>query len=120
PDIETTTLWGPSLLGNATWVINVVPAERPVEAPGAFSMAFVHSVNPGGLRDLGIALRAGRDFGPQDVAGTPLVAIVSESFARELWPGGHPTGRQMKREDPSRPPITVVGIAGDARHRQRY
>ena len=120
PDIETTTLWGPSLLGHATWVLTVVPAERTVESPGAYTMAFRHSVNPGGLANLGIPLRAGRDFGPQDVAGTPLVAIVSESFARELWPAGDAVGKQMKRQDPSLPPITIVGIAGDARHRQRY
>jgi predicted permease len=120
PDIATTTLWGPSLLGNATWVLTVVPAERTVEAAGAYAMAFRHSVNPGGLANLGIPLRAGRDFGPQDAAGTPLVAIVSDSFARELWPQGDAVGRQMKRQDPRLPPITVVGIASDARHRQRY
>jgi len=97
-----------------------VPAERTVESPGAYTMAFRHSVNPGGLANLGIPLRAGRDFGPHDVAGTPLVAIVSESFARELWPAGDAVGKQMKRQDPSLPPITIVGIAGDARHRQRY
>jgi putative ABC transport system permease protein len=120
PDIESTTLWGPSLLGNATWVVNLLPAERPADAPGAFTMAFRHSVNPGALRDLGIPLVAGREIEAADTASTPLVAVVSASLAREFWPGGDAVGRQMRRQDASLPPITVVGVAADARHRQRY
>jgi putative ABC transport system permease protein len=120
PDIASTTVWGPSLLGTATWVINLLPAERPADTPGAFTMAFRHSVNPGALQNLGIPLLAGREFGPADTATTPLVAIVSETVAREFWPGGDAVGRQMKRQDPSLPPFTVVGVARDARHRQRY
>jgi hypothetical protein len=45
---------------------------------------------------------------------------VSESVARELWPGEDAIGRTLRRQDPSLPPITVIGVAGDVRHRQRY
>ena len=120
PDIASVTVWGPSLLGRATWIMNLLPSERQSSEPTDFRMAFRHSVNPGGLSDLGIPLRAGRDFTDTDNAAAPLVAIISESLAREFWPDGNAVGSSLKRTNPALPPITVIGVAGDAIHRQRY
>jgi len=120
PGVVSTTLWGPSMLSRATWVMSVLPIERPAPGPEAFTMVFFHTTNPGGLASLGIPLQRGRDLAPSDAAEKPLVAIVSESLARELWPGEDPVGRQLRRSNPSLPAITVIGVAADVRHRQRY
>jgi putative ABC transport system permease protein len=81
-----------------------------------------HHVTPGALRDLGITLRKGRELTAADTDGQPLAAVVSETMARELWPGQDPIG---KRFHPPRRPgaagepevwITVVGVAADVRH----
>ncbi len=120
PGIATTTLWGPSLLGRATWIIMLSPFERSGERPEDFVMIFRHSVNPGALGNLGIRIVRGRDLSADDRAGSPLVAVVSESVAAELWPGQDPVGRQVKRQLRDLPPITVVGVAADARQRERY
>jgi len=120
PGVEAATVWGPSMLGNATWVVNVAPAGRPTDRPDAFTMLFRHSVTPGGLDALGIERIAGRDFNAADGAAAPLVGIVSESVAKQLWPGQDPVGRQLVRSAPGLPPISVIGVARDARHRQRY
>lgn len=118
--VEAATAWGPSMLGNATWVVNVAPAGRLNDRPDAFTMLFRHSVSPGGLDALGIERVAGRDFTAADAADAPLVGIVSESVAKQLWPGQDAVGRQLVRSAPGLPPITVIGVARDARHRQRY
>jgi putative ABC transport system permease protein len=120
PGVESASLFGPAMLGHATWVMSVFPNEREPRGPEDFLQAFRHSVSPGALANLGIALRRGREFDRFDTADSPLVAIVSESVARELWPGEDAVGRQLKRPDPSIPPLTVVGVSADARHRQRY
>ncbi|MGE0453990.1 MAG: ABC transporter permease [Vicinamibacteria bacterium] len=120
PGVASTTLWGPSMLSRATWVMSLLPIERPAPGPEAFTMVFFHTTNPGGLANLGIPLLRGRDFAPSDAASSPLVAIVSQTLARELWPGEDPVGRQLRRSNPSLPQLTVIGVAGDARHRQRY
>jgi hypothetical protein len=120
PGVESATVWGPSMLGNATWVVNVAPSGRPIDRPDAFTMLFRHSVNPGGLDALGIARIKGRDFDATDAADRPLVGIVSESAAERLWPGQDAVGKQLVRSTPGLPPITVIGVARDVRHRQRY
>jgi putative ABC transport system permease protein len=120
PGVESVSLLGPSMLGRATWVMSVFPNERAPRGPEDFRLVFRHGINPRALRNLGIAVLEGRDFDGHDTADSPPVAIISESVARELWPGETAVGKQLKRPDPSLPPLTVVGVSADARHRERY
>jgi putative ABC transport system permease protein len=120
PGVESATIWGPSMLGHATWVANLLPEGRPADRPDAFTMAFFHATSPGGLHNLGIALTVGREFTSFDTATSTPVAIISESVAREFWPEGGAVTRQLRRSDPRLPLLTIVGIARDARHRERF
>jgi putative ABC transport system permease protein len=117
--VESVTLWGPAMLGRATWVIELVPEGQRVDEPRNVVTVERHSVNPGGLGNLAIRLVRGRDFTPDDREDQPAVAIVSESLAERLWPGVDALGRRMRRpNDPAW--ITVVGVARDAHHRERF
>jgi len=57
----------------------------------------------------------GREFAPSDNATGQPVAIVNESFARVLFGGIDPVGRQMKRSRPNshEPWLTIVGVVPD-------
>jgi predicted permease len=66
-----------------------------------------HFVTPGFFETLGIPLR-GRDFSERDTTEAPLVAILSESLAQQLWPGQDPIGRTVMADGTR----TVIGIAG--------
>ena len=61
-------------------------------------------------------LLQGRAFGAQDTATSPPVAIVSESLAREYWPGESAIGKRIKPRLPGSSWCTVVGVAADVRH----
>jgi predicted permease len=63
----------------------------------------------------GIPLRAGRVFEPRDAEGLPRVAVVSESLARNFWPGEDPIGKRLKWGATSAPWLTVVGVVGDVK-----
>jgi len=65
-----------------------------------------HFVTPGFFEALGIPLR-GRDFNETDSRTSPPVVIVSESLARQLWPGQDAIGR-IVQADGTR---TIVGVA---------
>jgi putative ABC transport system permease protein len=69
---------------------------------------------------LGIPLRRGRVFAPEDNAGSPRVAIVSEAMARAAWPGQDPIGKRVRlgNEMGQGPWRTVVGVVGDRRDRR--
>jgi hypothetical protein len=45
---------------------------------------------PGYFETLGIPLRAGRAFGPQDSFTAPKTGIVNETLPREFFPGTSP------------------------------
>ena len=64
---------------------------------------------------LGIPLVRGRMFDERDVADAPHVAVISESLARERWPGQDPIGHTIEfgNMDGDLRLLTVVGIVGD-------
>ena len=69
------------------------------------------------FRTLGIPLRSGRAFGPQDRAGAPATVIVSESMARRHWPNRDPVGTRIRLDsDPNAEYFTVIGVVGDERN----
>jgi predicted permease len=80
--------------------------------PGPQASAVEQFVSSGLFRALGVTLLAGRDFGPEDRHGSPLVAIVSEGLARQLWAGAYAIGRVLEIDGRSH---EVVGVAADIR-----
>jgi putative ABC transport system permease protein len=54
-----------------------------------------HFISPNHFRTLGTPLLRGRDFTPQDRAGTPNVAIINEAVARKLALDDNPLGRRL-------------------------
>jgi predicted permease len=68
------------------------------------------------FRAMGVPLRRGRTFGPQDRSDSPPVVILSESAARAFWPNGDPIGARVRLgPNPNDPWNTVVGVVGDVR-----
>jgi putative ABC transport system permease protein len=119
PGVESAVLWGPSMLGHATWVYIAYPEGRSPQDADARLMMGRHSTNPGALENLGIPLLKGREFSWQDTLETPYVAVVSESVATKLWPGQDPLGKRMRSAEGNFSWVTVIGVARDARHGQR-
>lgn len=76
-------------------------------------------VSPGYFATLGIPIVGGRDFAWSDDAATPRVAIVSETAARRYFPDGRAIGRRFRWTAGPSDWITVVGIVGDVRYRER-
>jgi len=68
-------------------------------------------VGPGYFRAMGIPLLRGRDFTEQDRNDTTNVAIVSETLAKQYFPGHDPIGQRFQWGD--RALFTIVGVAGD-------
>ena len=74
-----------------------------------------YSVSPDYFQVLDIPLKRGRLFTDGDRKGTPLVALISESCARTLFPNQDPIGKHIQiggRYD-DREWMTVVGVVGD-------
>jgi putative ABC transport system permease protein len=74
--------------------------------------ACLSRVSPGYFRTLGIPLRQGREFGPEDRQGSLPVAIINEAMAHRYWPGENPLGKRVSDGFGWR---TVVGVAGNVK-----
>ena len=62
---------------------------------------------------VGTPLLRGRAFDERDRAGSPLVALVSQSFARKNFGDADPIGRRIGQTVPE---IEIVGVVGDAKY----
>ncbi|HEX7939190.1 MAG TPA: ABC transporter permease, partial [Gemmatimonadaceae bacterium] len=82
--------------------------------PGAYD-AFRYSVTAGYFQTLRIPLRSGRLLAEDDRSGTPRVAVISESLARQKFGDKSPVGTQLRIGPPSAPPFTIVGVVGDVK-----
>jgi putative ABC transport system permease protein len=66
---------------------------------------------------MGIPLIEGRAFDIHDDTNAPLVVVVSQSMARDCWPGQSPIGKRMHVGNPRKglPWATVIGVVADTK-----
>jgi putative ABC transport system permease protein len=90
--------------------------ERPIP-PGQQPVADVNVVTPDYFRTMGVAIRRGRAFTDRDDRNGPPVAIITESFAKQYFPGEDPVGKRIVPNgsvDPGKPPVReIVGVIAD-------
>ncbi|HEV8238319.1 MAG TPA: ABC transporter permease [Thermoanaerobaculia bacterium] len=75
-------------------------------------------VSPGTFATLGVPLVGGRDFGPEDTASSPPVAIVNREFVRQMaekFGKGDPLGRRIRSHRDENVYREIVGVVGDVR-----
>jgi len=75
------------------------------------------AVSVGYFETMRTRIVGGRDFTDADQSGAPLVAVINETMARRMWPGGSALGRRLRVGAADAPPVTVVGIAQDGKYR---
>ena len=102
----------PNPLSTSTLAVNVEGFTPPLGQPG-FSVD-VARVDAGFFQATEIPILQGRNFGPEDMADGPPVAIVNEAMARRFWPARDPVGQVFRADGRE---ITVVGVARTAKIR---
>ena len=106
------TTWVP--LTNEGGATGITIEGHPEPAPGQKPVPNVRIISKNYMAALRMRLVQGRLFDDRDGRGSPLVAMINQTMARNLWPGENPEGKRFKRavrEDT--PWITIVGIVGD-------
>ncbi len=91
--------------------------ENRVIPPGQQPPSIFHNVvSPEYFTNMRITLLQGRDFTESDDDHAPLVAVVNQTMARQLWPGENPIGKRFRTEKDSSPLIEVVGLVADGKY----
>jgi predicted permease len=103
----------------STLPLSLDQSHSSVYRPGALSgdqaaaNAVVYSVGPGYFRTLGIPLLSGRDVDARDSAASTPVAVVNQSFVRQVLKTDHPVGAHFTY-GPGGRLTEVIGVVADA------
>jgi putative ABC transport system permease protein len=94
------------------WLRDVDIENRPT-VPGKFQSALNLPVTAGYFSALRIPIVGGRGFSQGDSLETTPVAVVSERFVTQYFPGQNPMGHRIRMggRDSHEPWLTIVGVA---------
>jgi putative ABC transport system permease protein len=117
PGVEAAMITDLPLAGNFVGH-RVVIDGVPTTAVGTEPMAQVLSVMGEYFGVMQIPIHAGRAFSAMDREGQPRVAIVNETFVRQLLPGQNPIGSRINwaRADDPNDWMTIIGVVSDVKH----
>jgi len=85
-----------------------------VDTAALRDLFYINPVGPGYFETMGTPLVRGRQITDADRAGGQLVAVLSQTAARRIWPSEDPLGKCVK-VDAKGPCSIVVGVSGDIR-----
>ncbi|MPY89098.1 MAG: FtsX-like permease family protein [Luteitalea sp.] len=96
----------------------IVVEGRPAEVFALQPTVAARSVTPGYFHTMGIPLRAGRDFEDVDTElDGKAVVVISQSLARQFWPGQSPIGKRLMLSFSPDIVREVVGVVDDVKER---
>lgn len=103
--------------GSALGILGSVMLHPEAGTAKADVSAALRSATPDYFAAMGVEVKRGRVFRPDDTASAPRVAIVNETLARAMWPDGQAIGRQLpvpRGDDRGTSDLwTVVGVVAD-------
>jgi len=95
---------------NGYYAVNGAAVDAQHGPQAIFSLA-----SPDYFKTMEIPLLRGRDFAQGDGYDAPFVAIISESLAKQSFPGQDPIGRTIQCGLDSPKWMTIVGVVRDVR-----
>jgi putative ABC transport system permease protein len=117
PGVQTASTIYPLPLNGDRFVISFEIEGRPL-APKDHPSGEFFTTGVGYFRTMGIPIVKGRDFDDRDKHGSTPVVIVSETFARQIFPNEDPIGKRIKPgissiENERSMMREIVGVVGD-------
>jgi putative ABC transport system permease protein len=120
PGVQSASTIYPLPLNGDRFVISFEIEGRPM-APKDHPSGEFFTTGVGYFRAMGIPIIKGRDFDDRDKHGSTPVVIITETFARQIFPNEDPIGKRIK------PGISsidgedsmmreIVGVVGDVRN----
>lgn len=88
---------------------------RPVVPMAEQPEVDVRVISTGYMGALHIPILRGRDLSDTDVAGRPAVVVISQSMARQFWPGEDALGKRLTLTFFPDAFREVVGVVGDVK-----
>jgi putative ABC transport system permease protein len=117
PGVEAAGATSDLPLGGSTSTTSFEIEGRPPLAPSQQPEALQIIVSPDYFRALRIPVVEGRGFTERDDPTQPRAVVISRQLADKFFPGESPLGRRIRDGGGEGQWNTVVGVAGDVKHR---
>jgi predicted permease len=115
PGVQSVGLTNRLPVRDGGWQGSVTIEGRADLAGAARPNMLYRTATPDYLKTMGIEVKSGRGFTDADRADGELVALVSESFARRIWPNETAIGKRLAFGGTNAPMRTIVGIVEEVR-----
>ena len=104
----------------SNWGSVFLVRDKPVPPRADIPTSAFVPISGGYFKTMGMTLHQGREFEARDVFAAERVVIVNETFAKRMWPGENPLGKQVKQGWPETseefaPWRRVVGVVNDVK-----
>ena len=90
-------------------------ADAPQPPPNERPVVDARPVTPGYFTAMQIPMLAGRDVTDADTQDREPVAVINETFARQIYPGDNPIGRKFILNLGNEQPHEIIGVVGDVK-----
>ena len=115
PGVQSVGLTNRLPVRDGGWQGSVTIEGRPDLAGAARPNMLYRTGTPDYLKTMGIEVTSGRGFTDADRADGELVVLVSESFARRIWPNETAIGKRLVFGGTDAPTRTIVGTVEEVR-----
>lgn len=103
--------------GQSFFIMQIAPAEQSASEREHSPFVPFEFVGPHYFQTFDVPIRRGRGFVASDSRSSEKVVVISETFARQLWPNENAVGKRLvQAKDNSA--WTVVGVASDTHFRE--
>jgi predicted permease len=89
-------------------------------SPGEDMDIYLNATGTRFFETLGTPILVGRDFGPQDQSGSPLVALINQTMARRFFGRSNPVGKHFDlgpwSDNDGHRGIEIIGVVGDVKY----
>ena len=126
PGVRSASVARVGLLPGAGRILNINIEGRAAAAPSqsegtrvalSREMVAANVIGPRYFEALQLAIRRGRDFGPEDTTSGVAVAIVNETFVQRHLDGTpEGLGQRLSIRGPMGPWLTIVGVVADSKY----
>ncbi|CAN5450535.1 ABC transporter permease [soil metagenome] len=89
---------------------------RSKPEPDKQPQTMLYITSPDYLQAMGIRLVKGRFFTAQDTQGSPRVAVIDETFARQQFPDQEALGQRIAGDGKDNPDAEIVGVVAHVKH----
>lgn len=104
-------------LSGDDYILSFTQIGKPPVPVGNEPNAAYYAVTTDYFAALRIPVKSGRAFNAHDTASAPVVAVISESMARQFYRGENPIGQHLQVGNGTKP-AEIVGIVGDVRDQE--